>query len=1121
VCAELLEQAGTHTLIITPSFERASKLAESLSFFTEKRVLLLPDAEPFLLSYEAKSRGELDDRLRALAALRRDEPVVIVCSASAALKKMLPPDCFYRHVREFQVSSIYNDSAVREELSAGGYERTPFAEASGEYSVRGDIIDIYPADTVSPVRLEFFGDELDSLRFFDPDTQKSIRKLDSFTLYPAADFLPDERMCARASEMLLAEYEAAAGRLAGTAAENAREKGAELAGLAENLDNRQLLENYIAYFTDSTAVIADYFPSGSVVFIDDPSRIVDVMRLREEEAARDFESLLESGAAAPLDFGVFRSDDDRARVFASESAVFFTPEGRLPAEAGGVSAASDGLATCEYTAKPTPLMGGSLELLRSELNRYIKEGFEITIVCSSDDRYESLQSFLTDNEFTGRVSIAKGRLASGIELTSEKRVWLFDGDIFKTAKSRKRLRSMDDRKPLRAFTELETGDYVVHEIHGIARYEGIEQKTIQGVRRDYLKLAYAAGDLIYVPVDMMKNVHKYIGGGDEAPKLHKLKGSEWKNAKARAKAGIVEMAAELVELAAQRQARPGYAFSPDTVWQGEFEDLFPYEETGDQLRAIESVKRDMEKPEAMERLLCGDVGYGKTEVALRAVFKCVCDGKQAAILVPTTILANQHFKTFSARFENFPFKVEMLSRFRTAAEQKKIVAELERGTVDVIIGTHRLLSKDVKFRDIGLLIIDEEQRFGVRNKEKIKQLKQNIDVLSMTATPIPRTLHMSLMGIRDMDVIEEPPEDRYPVRTYMMEESDEIVRETILRELDRGGQIYAVTSRIERIDRIAADIARLVPSVSIAAGHGRMNESELEDVMADFVEGKYDVLVSTTIIESGIDIPNVNTILIFDADRFGLSQLYQLRGRVGRTNRVAFAYLLHTKGKVLTEIAEKRMRTIRDFAEFGAGFKIAIRDLEIRGAGNLLGSQQHGHMAAIGYEMYLQLVEEAIAAVAGNAVEKSETETFISIDEPAYIPDYYIEDEPAKLQAYRTISLARSADDEESIVSELADRFGPVPESVKNLLLVARLRFLAERLGITRITQNGGDMLFSFDAAQAASIDRAEAVIGGRDDGSLRFNRGNPAIIRLFAPAGNARLRRSIALLCDILNDII
>jgi transcription-repair coupling factor (superfamily II helicase) len=1076
-CAKLLADTDAPALIITPSYEMAAKLTESLGFFTDREIMLLPDGDPFLFRFEAKSRDELKSRLRALIALRREEPIAIVVSAAAVLKKMLPPEIFNSHEVKFRLSGEYIDREIHEELIAMGYERVPFAEASGEYSVRGDILDIYPADTRYPVRLEFFGDELEGVRFFDPDTQKSIKKLTEFTLYPAAEFLPTNEMRTRALSSV---------------------QDKDILAEIDSMDNRQLLENYIGYFTDTPYYLTDYLPSGAPVMIDDPVRLIESVTFAANEAGQDI--------------------GDVSRIFSGETTILFTPDGRIPNEYMGTSPAAAGLLTYEYQAKPTPLMGGSLELLRSELTRYLKEGFEVTIVASSDERYENLGTFLSDNDFTGRVHLERGSLASGIELTSEKKVWLFDGDIFHTAKAKRRLKSMDDRKPIRAFTELETGDYVVHEIHGIARFDGIEQKTVQGVRRDYLKLSYAGGDVIYVPVDMMKNVQKYIGGGEERPKLNRLAGSEWKRVRARAKAAIADMATELVELAAARRQMSGYAFSPDTVWQREFEDRFPYEETGDQLKAIESVKADMERPEAMDRLLCGDVGYGKTEVALRAVFKCVCDSKQAAILVPTTILAGQHFKTFSQRFDGFPFRVEVLSRFKSAAEQKKILTDLARGAVDVVIGTHRLLSKDVKFLDLGFLVVDEEQRFGVRDKEKIKQLKKSIDVLSMTATPIPRTLHMSLMGIRDMDVIEEPPEDRYPVQTYVTEESEDIIRETIMRELDRGGQVYVVTSRISHIDRIASDILRLLPSASVATGHGRMNEHDLENVMIDFVDGRYDVLISTTIIESGIDIPNVNTILIFDADRFGLSQLYQLRGRVGRTNRVSFAYLLHTKGKMLSEVADKRLRTIRDFTEFGAGFKIAIRDLEIRGAGDILGSSQHGHMAAVGYEMYLRLVEEAVTAVGGGAPEPEKPEVHITVDVPAYIPDYYIEDESAKLGAYRNISLARTAEDEAGIISELADRFGSVPESVENLIAVARIRYCAEELGITRVMENGSDLLFTFAEAQGIMQDKTEKVITERDDGSARFSRGRQAVIRLFAPTGRQRLRRSLVLLCDIIN---
>jgi transcription-repair coupling factor (superfamily II helicase) len=592
-----------------------------------------------------------------------------------------------------------------------------------------------------------------------------------------------------------------------------------------------------------------------------------------------------------------------------------------------------------------------MDFLEAELRRYVGLDFAVTIVCSTEERLANLRDFLDRTELS-RISLARGNLSCGVEFPDEKTVYLWDGDIFRAPKSRRPAggtsRGGDkNAAPIRAFTDIKKGDYVVHENHGIGKFLGIEQLEIQSVRKDYLKIKYAGDDALYIPVEQMSLVQKYIGGGEEEPKISKLSSGEWKKAKAKAKKDIANMARDLLALSADRKAVSGYAFSEDTVWQREFEERFPYEETQDQLRSIASIKRDMEKPVPMDRLLCGDVGYGKTEVAARAVFKCVADGKQAAVLVPTTILANQHYTTFKQRFADFPFETEMLSRFRTAAQQAEIAERVKKGSVDIIIGTHRLLSKDIVFKDLGLLVVDEEQRFGVRHKERIKALKKNVDVLTLSATPIPRTLHMSLLGVRDMDLIEEPPEDRYPVQTYVVEQTNEIIRETIRRELDRGGQVYVVFNRIKGIRRVAAEIKALVPEAEIAVGHGQMNERELENVMMDFIERRYGVLVSTAIIESGIDIPNVNTILVMDADRFGLSQLYQLRGRVGRSNRMAYAYLLYRRDKVLSEAAEKRLRAIREFTEFGAGFRIAMRDLEIRGAGNLLGMEQHGHMMDI------------------------------------------------------------------------------------------------------------------------------------------------------------------------------
>ena len=630
-----------------------------------------------------------------------------------------------------------------------------------------------------------------------------------------------------------------------------------------------------------------------------------------------------------------------------------------------------------------------------------------------------------------------------------------------TQKRKKRIKS-ENTQQIKSFADIKKGDYIVHENHGIGRFMGIKQLTVNGEKKDYLHIKYAGEDMLYVPVEQMDIVQKYTGSDSAAPKINSLSGGEWKKTKAKAKAAVAEMAADLIELTAARQLEKGYAFGPDTPWQREFEDSFPYVETDDQLRCIAEIKADMEKPVAMERLLCGDVGFGKTEVAARALFKCVADGKQAAVLVPTTILANQHYYTLKDRFEKFPFKVDVLSRFKSDKEQEKTIEKLKNGQVDLVIGTHRLLSKDVSFKDLGLLVIDEEQRFGVKHKEAIKKLRKNVDVLTLSATPIPRTLHMSLTGIRDMSLIEEPPEDRLPVQTYVVEQEDDIIRDVIERELGRGGQVYVVFNRVQGIDMVASKISSLVPEASVATGHGQMNEVQLEKVMLGFIEGKTNVLVATTIIESGLDISNVNTIIVLDADRFGLSQLHQLRGRVGRSDKMAYAYLMYQPGKVLNEVAEKRLRAIREFTEFGSGFKVAMRDLEIRGAGNILGTAQHGHMMNIGYELYCKFVADAVKALQGEIVNDNKEETLVEIPVGAYIPDRYIEDETLKLHMYKKIAEVETEENEEDVIEELIDRFGDVPKQVMNLIRISRIRKLAADEFVSKVCVENGRLVFYF-----------------------------------------------------------
>ena len=698
----------------------------------------------------------------------------------------------------------------------------------------------------------------------------------------------------------------------------------------------------------------------------------------------------------------------------------------------------------------------------------------------------------------GSVSVKQGTLTGGMEFPDYKICYIWEGDIFGQSFRRRRRKKKSRGQQIKSFADVQVGDYVVHETHGIGRFMGIEQLTVQGVERDYLKVKYAGEDSLFIPVDQLGILQKYVGGEGVAPKVNKLSGNEWKKTKAKARAAVDDMAEELMRISAIRMNTRGYAFSEDTVWQKEFEDTFPYEETDDQLRSVDEIKADMEKPVPMDRLLCGDVGFGKTEVAARALFKCVADGKQAAVLVPTTLLANQHYYTLKDRFEKFPFKVEMLSRFRTAKQQRQILEALKEGQIDLVIGTHRMLSEDVKFKDLGLLVVDEEQRFGVKHKERIKQLRENVDVLTLSATPIPRTLHMSLSGMKDMSTLEEPPVDRLPVRTYVMEQENHVIREAIEKELARGGQVYVLYNRVDTINSIARLIERLVPDASVEVGHGKMKEKELERIIMDFAEGEFNVLVSTTIIESGIDIPNVNTMIILDADRFGLAQLYQLRGRVGRSGRLAYTYLMYQKDKNLSEIAEKRLRAIKDFTEFGSGFKIAMKDLEFRGAGNILGTAQSGHMINVGYELYCKLLEESMKKMQGEEIAPEAEETVFSIPLPAIISRKYIENDVLRLQMYKKIAMIENTQDEEDVVDELLDRFGDIPHETMNLVKISKIRSMAGKIGVREISQQGFKVIFKlWDNVKISQAVMASLVANYGE--KIMINGGENPFIRLTA----------------------
>ncbi len=1051
------------SLIITASAARATRLASDLSFFSAREILVLPQEDQVFLRYEAKNHDQLIERLKILKALATKENCIVIAPVSAAVKKITPHASFASASVKIGLGDDLDLANLRETLVKMGYERMEIVDTKGQFSIRGGILDVFTPDGDLPYRIELFDTEVDSIRSFDMNTQRSVENLQSVEIFPAEHMLADQAMFAEAAALLHKEYTAQAKRLykKGEAfeesAQRLEKRRDELCEYIQNVSNLQLLENYLHYFYQTTEYLWDYLEEGPVI-VDDPDRICEFLDARSGELKEDFKVLLERGQVVPKDMELLSGREDFYRIYEKETVYVLTPFTKTVKGVDRLSAVQ--------TVKSRQMVefGGRMELLEAELKNYVKKHYKIVIAASTKERLDNLKEFTDRIGLLEKITFAEGTLSAGMEFPEEKICYISENDIFsgQNLKRKKRKKKKTKSEQMQSFADMKSGDYVVHENHGIGRFLGLEQLTVQGEQKDYLKIKYAGNDMLYVPVEQMDMIQKYIGTDGASPKIHKLSGGEWKQTKAKAKAAIAEMAQELLQLYAQRKMQKGHGFSKDTVWQKEFEDAFPYTETDDQLRSIEEIKEDMERSQAMDRLLCGDVGFGKTEVAARALFKCIADGKQAAVLVPTTILANQHYYTLKERFEQFPLKVEMLSRFRSDAQQAQIIDALGKGQVDLVIGTHRLLSKDVTFKDLGLLVIDEEQRFGVAHKEKIKQIKQNVDVLTLSATPIPRTLNMSLTGIKDMSVIDEPPEERYPVQTYVMEQEDAAIREMITRELDRGGQVFVVYNRVRGINKLADNIRNLVPFARVCVGHGQMNEHALEDVMLSFINGEYNVLVATTIIESGIDISNANTMIIIDADKYGLSQLYQLRGRVGRSNRMAYAYLMYQKDKVLTEVAEKRLKAIREFTEFGAGFKVAMRDLEIRGAGNLLGSEQSGHMMNIGYELYCKLVDDAIRGLQGEVVSDRQEEISVELAVTANIPGWYIENETLKLQMYKKIATVATEHDEDEIIDEMMDRFGDVPRETLNLIRVSRIRSLAEELAVARIYEQQGKVIVAF-----------------------------------------------------------
>ncbi|AOY75506.1 transcription-repair coupling factor [Clostridium formicaceticum] len=1066
--------------LLTYSEIEAQQIYQDLKFYVEDQAIFFPTKDIVFYDVEATSEEVSEERIKALNKLVGGEACIVVASIDALLLKLTPVDIYKKYQLAFTVGQRIHLQQVTENFILQDYERVERVDTKGQFSIRGGIIDIFPPAEENPIRIELFDDEVDSIRYFEVETQKSIEKIEKITVYPAKEIIIEVNHHEKTVPQLSQELKNTLKKLDPAAGEKLQGKIAEAVERLSNLGRFKGIQKFLPYIYEKAASLIDYFQEEAIVIVDEPDRGKEKIKGYLEEFRENFKTLLERGEVLPNQAHLLFNYEEIIKRLKDRSLV---TSSLLPKNHPDLQPKK----IINFISRPVQSFYGKMNHFVKEISSLQQKGYEIRIVTTTKEKAMKLLELLREEEVLteffvkddakashkGKVVILQGNLHRGFEYVDIKYILFTDYEIYGAYKKKKQKIKRKDTSPIKSFIDLQVGDYVVHEGHGIGKYIGIEELKVEGVKKDYLKIRYSGEDNLYLPTDQMDLIQKYIGADDKAPKLNKLGGTEWVKTKAKAKKAIEDMAKDLLKLYAEREKSKGYAFSRDTDWQKQFEYLFPYEETPDQIRCIEEMKKDMEVDRSMDRLLCGDVGYGKTEVAIRGAFKCVMDSKQVAVLVPTTILAQQHYNNFKERFSGFPVTVEMLSRFRTPTQQKHTIESVRTGNIDVLIGTHRLLSKDVVFKDLGLLIVDEEQRFGVKHKEALKQLKKSVDVLTLTATPIPRTLHMSMIGVRDMSVIEDPPEERYPVQTYVASYNESLITDALTREMARGGQVYYVYNRVQGIHQVAAKLGSLVPQARVGVAHGQMSERQLEKLMLEYYHGEYDVLVCTTIIETGLDIANVNTIIIQDADRLGLSQLYQLRGRVGRSNRQGYAYLLYEKDKILSEVAEKRLKAIKEFTEFGSGFKIAMRDLEIRGAGNLLGSEQHGHMASIGYDLYVKLLEETVGELKGEKIEKYE-DTMMELNVDAYISEKYISNPSHKIEIYKKIASIRNEEDMYAIEEEIEDRFGDIPLSVRNLLLISYIKALAKNLKIQYISQKEKSIRIQF---REAKVLRPENIV--------------------------------------------
>ncbi|MCR4891754.1 MAG: transcription-repair coupling factor [Lachnospiraceae bacterium] len=1065
-----LKQDARYKIIITQDEIKAREILSDSALYSDN-VVYYPARD--LIFYQSDMNGNLltRERMNCVRTVLEAPNAVIITTFDALMEKIPGLSLIQDHILSLNKESQIEPDELACRLVAMGYEKASQVEETGQFAIRGGIVDIFSLTEENPFRIELWDDEVDSIRSFDAVSQRSIEDLEEIRIYPASELVLNEEEREEGLERISEEFEKQYSMLRKnmkteesfrlkTTVEEFTEQMRSFGGAAGTA-------GYAGFFFSRLYSFLDFFdPGETVLFLDDASRIIEKGSAVEQEFRESMTARLEKGYSLPGNTDILYSLEtifDRIQDFPClamatilQKQSVYKPKARFQVNVHSVNS-----------------YNGSFDALVSDLKRYRKNKYKVVLLSGSVTRAKRLAADLNDNEIpafysenadrdmkSAEIVTAYGSIRQGFEYPDIHFAIISETDIFGVRKKKKRKRRSYEGERIASFTDLKLGDYVIHENYGLGQYDGIQHIDIDGVTRDYVKISYRDKASVYVIASNLDVLQKYASKDTEKkPKLNKLGTQEWKRTRDKVRGAVGQIAKKLVDLYSLRQQATGFVYGPDTVWQKEFEELFPYEETEDQNLAIEAVKRDMESNKIMDRLICGDVGFGKTEVAIRAAFKAVQESKQVAFLVPTTILAEQHYNTFVQRLKNFPMKIDLLCRFRTAAEQRKTIGDLKKGLVDIVVGTHRLLSKDVGFKDLGLLVIDEEQRFGVTHKERIKEMRNNVDVLSLTATPIPRTLHMSLVGIRDMSVLEEAPEDRLPIQTFIMEYSSEMVREAITRELARGGQVYYVYNRVNDIADVAADLREMIPTANIEYAHGQMKERELEDIMSEFINGEIDVLVSTTIIETGLDIPNVNTMIIQNADKMGLSQLYQLRGRVGRSNRTAYAFLMYQRDKLLKETAEKRLSAIREFTELGSGFRIAMKDLEIRGAGNVLGAEQSGHMEAVGYDLYCKMLDLAVKEEKGEKIQPIFTTT-IDIDADAFIPDKYVKNENTKLDLYRRIAGIETEEEAEDMREELTDRFGEVPASVTNLIEIALVRQKAHKVYVENLSGKDNHITF-------------------------------------------------------------